>query len=290
MGTIPQDHVVCNLCGGNDLAPWARRAEVPVVRCLSCGLVYTSPRPAADLLRSRYQGVYVDLHQDEGLLKQRRLMYGQERREILRRAAGGRFLDVGCGTGEFLALMADRFEVHGLDVSEPYIEYGRDRLGLANLHIGELHEVGLPDAYYDVVQMRGVLQHLSDPLAAVREALRVTRPGGLLVVSATPNIASICARLYRDRFRLLAPEFMLYNFSPATLRELLERAGWDVEQIVYPYLLTPYFRWWHGLQVLSDAVWMALERVPGVPSFDRSSPAFFGSMMTCYARKPYVAR
>jgi hypothetical protein len=138
--------------------------------------------------------------------------------------------------------------------------------------------------------MRGVVQHLPDPLGEAREALRVTRPGGLLVVSATPNIASLCARLYRDRFRLLAPDHMLYDFSPVTLRRLLEKAGYQVQEFGYPYLRTPYFRWWQGLQVLRDAALMALERVLPGRRFALLSPAFFGSMMTCYARKPLQPR
>lgn len=290
MHATNHDPVACNLCGGRNTTPWCPALGEAVVRCVECGLVYTCPRPSPEESRARYQTSYVDRHQDQELVQQRRVMYRAERRAILRQMSGGRFLDVGCGTGEFLALMSDRFEVYGLDVCADYIEYGRRQLGLKNLAVGELHDVGFADNYFDVVQMRGVLQHLVDPLGTAREALRVTRPGGLLVVSATPNIASLCARLYREHFRLLAPDYMLYNFSPTTLRRLLEKAGWDVRRTVFPYLMTPYFRWWQGLQVLRDATWILLQSLPGVPRFDRKSPAFLGNMMTCYARKPPVRR
>lgn len=290
MQSANQDPVACNLCGGQETMPWCAALGERVVRCVHCGLVYTCPRPSPEQLRARYQTSYVDRHQDAALAAQRRQMYQLERQTILRLVPGGRFLDIGCGTGEFLALMSDRFEVYGVDVCEGYVEYGRQHLGLTHLALGELHDAGFPDSYFDVVQMRGVLQHLADPLGAAREALRVTRPGGLLVVSATPNIASLCARLYRHHFRLLAPDYMLYNFSPTTLRRLLTRAGWEVRRIAFPYMMTPYFRWWQGLEVLIDAVWMVVQGLPGVPPFDRRSPPFYGNMMTCYAWRPPVPR
>ena len=290
MAAVAREYVPCNLCGGHQNAPWAELGEARLVRCQECGLVYTNPRPTLAVLRASYEEDYGAQHQDEALRRARRAMYQREREDILRRAAEGRFLDVGCGPGEFLALMADRFEIHGVEVSRAYLRHARERLDLPDLHQGQLSEAGLPEGHFDVVQMRGVIQHLPDPLGEVREALRVTRPGGLLVVSATPNITSLCARLYRERFRLLAPDRMLHDFSPVTLRRLLEKTGYDVQEFAYPYLQTPYFRWSQGLQVLRDAVLIGLERVLPGRRFDILSPAFFGSMMTCYARKPLPPR
>jgi len=286
MCAAPREWVACNLCGSTRTAPWAQVGAATVVRCRECGLVYTNPRPVIDVLTHAYEEDYAALHQDEKLLQQRRASYRREVAEILRRARGGRLLDVGCGTGEFLTLLRDHFELHGVDVSASYVRYGREQLGLHNLRHGQLSQVAYPADYFDVVQMRGVVQHLPDPLGEVREACRVTRPGGLLVVSATPNIASLCARLYRDRFRLLAPDQMLYDFSPRTLRALLAKAGFRVETFAFPYLGTPYFRWWQGLQVGRDAILIGLEPLLG-RRFALVSPAFFGNMMTCYARKPH---
>lgn len=285
MSTSVRELVPCNLCAGTQTTPWAQVGPAAVVRCQQCGLVYTNPRPVLAALTNAYEEDYGVIHQDEELLRQRRASYRREVAALLRRAPGGRFLDVGCGTGEFISLLRDQFEVHGVDVSASYVHYGRDRLGLSNLRQGQLSEVAYPAGHFDVVQMRGVIQHLPDPLGEVREAFRVTRPGGLLVISATPNIASLCARLYRDRFRLLAPDQMLYDFAPATLRALLAKAGYRVERLAFPYLGTPYWRWWQGLQVARDAFLIGFEQLTG-RRLALKSPAFFGNMMTCYARKP----
>lgn len=285
MATRPRELVPCNLCGSAQTRPWVTVGAAAVVQCVACGLVYTNPRPVLEVLTGSYEEDYGALHQDEELLRLRRESYRGEAAALRRLAPGGRFLDVGCGTGEFLALLQDHFEVHGVDVSAAYIRYGREQLGLPHLHLGQLTEVAFPDDHFDMVQMRGVIQHLPDPLGQAREACRVTRPGGLLVLSATPNIASLCARMYRDRFRLLAPDQMLYDFSPRTLRALLEQAGYRVERFQFPYLGTPYCRWWQGLQIVRDLGLMGVEKLAG-RRFALVSPAFFGNMMTCYARKP----
>jgi len=199
-----------------------------------------------------------------------------------------RFLDVGCGTGEFLSLLQDDFEVHGVEVSQRYLQISRERYGLPHLVHGELTTAGFEADFFDVVQMRGVLQHLPDPLGQLREAHRVAKPGGLLIISATPNIASPAARVFGPNFRLLAPDQMVYDFSPRTLRQMLQTAGYEVERFRFPYIRTPYFRWTQPLEFAWLAMKLAGRKIASRDTSDIRSPAFFGSMMTCLARKPVV--
>lgn len=282
----PREHVACNLCSSSDSTLWATVGGASVVRCRRCGLVYTDPRPVLDALMNCYEAEYSIQHQDGELLRQRRLMYEVERRDILRRVPCGRFLDVGCGTGEFLAALADDFDVHGVDVSRTYIEYGRQKLGLTNLSAGQLSTAGLADDFFDVVQMRGVLQHLPDPLGQLREARRVLKPGGLLLITATPNIASPAAHAFRGNFRLLAPDQMLYNFSPKTLREMLKKAGFTVNAFSFPYFNTPYWHWWDGIAFVGSLLRLKARYATGRDTSAIKSPPFPHSMMNCYAAKP----
>lgn len=287
-----REYVPCNLCGSQNHAPWAVVRGAQLVRCRNCGLVFTNPRLTAETLHASYEEEYSAQHEDPVLLSQRRRMYELERAEILRTAGrlpagpSARFLDVGCGTGEFLSLMREEFEVYGVEVSQGYLRIARERHALPHLFHGELTEAAFGEGFFDVVQMRGVLQHLPDPLRQVREACRVTRAGGLLVISATPNIASPAARVFGANFRLLAPDQMVYNFSPRTLRRLLEQAGWRVEQFTFPYLNTPYFRIYQGAEFVLRALQLGMMRLLRLDASGVRSPAFFGSMITCHARKP----
>jgi SAM-dependent methyltransferase len=173
-----------------------------------------------------------------------------------------------------------------VDVSRTYIEYGRQTLGLRNLHAGQLSTAGFAEDFFDVVQMRGVLQHLPDPLGQLREAHRVLKPGGLLIISATPNVASPAARAFRGNFRILSPDQMLYNFSPTTLRKMLEKAGFSVTAFSFPYFSTPYWHWYDAISFVALLLRLRVTRLTGGDTSRIKSPPFPGSMMTCYATKP----
>lgn len=303
---MPREYVPCNLCGSWEHALWAVVQEARIVRCLHCGLIFTNPRLPLAFLRQSYEESYSASHEDPVLLAQRRRMYELERQELVkliknRQARGlfpippngekwGRFLDVGCGTGEFIAGLQDIFDVYGTDISQHYISYARQQYALSQLFAGELAEIGFPDNFFAVVQMRGVLQHLPDPLGAVCEAYRITKPGGLFVISATPNIASPAARVFKAYFRLLAPDQMLYNFSPQTLRLLLQKAGYHILCFKFPYLHTPYFRWTHIPEFAYKALKLSLQRFRRKENSSLRSPPFFRSMMICYAYKPDVLK
>ena len=95
-------------------------------------------------------------------------------------------LDVGCGPGTITAGLADRVpggSVTGVDASEQVVEQARELAGdRPNLDFmtGDVYALGYPDDTFDVVLAHQILQHLSDPVLALREMGRVTRPGGLV--------------------------------------------------------------------------------------------------------------
>lgn len=103
---------------------------------------------------------------------------------------GMRLLDIGCGPGSITRGLAERLapgEVVGLDLSSATLgEARRDAAarGLTNLRYeeGSVYELPFPDASFDVAYAHQVLQHLREREAALREMLRVVRPGGLVAV------------------------------------------------------------------------------------------------------------
>ena len=104
--------------------------------------------------------------------------------------AGMALLDVGCGPGSItadLANLVDPGPVTGVDQSEDMVAAARKLAaaqGLANAEFaaGNVYDLDFPDAAFDVVHAHQVLQHLADPVAALREMRRVTRPGGIVAV------------------------------------------------------------------------------------------------------------
>lgn len=93
-------------------------------------------------------------------------------------------LDVGCGGGFLTLELSSRgYKVTGLDVSEDILDVGRarDPEKLVNWVNGTAENMPLPAKYFDVVCMMDVLEHVVDPLAALKEVARVLKPGGTFI-------------------------------------------------------------------------------------------------------------
>src|SRR5215217_2438772 len=98
-------------------------------------------------------------------------------------------LDVGCGPGTITVDLAARVapgRVVGIDVSADPLAEAREaatRAGVdVTFEVGDVYALEAADGSFDVVHAHQVLQHLSDPVAALREMARVCRPGGLIAV------------------------------------------------------------------------------------------------------------
>jgi SAM-dependent methyltransferase len=105
-----------------------------------------------------------------------------------RLAPDAKVLDVGCGPGTITTDLADRVprgHVTGIDAAQAVIEQARelaeDRTNV-DFATGDVYALDYPDGAFDVVHAHQVLQHLGDPVRALREMGRVAKPGGLVAV------------------------------------------------------------------------------------------------------------
>jgi methionine biosynthesis protein MetW len=150
--------------------------------------------------------------------------------------AGGSALDLGCASGGLLALLRPRAgHLAGLELSETAARAAA-QIGDEVVQ-GALEDRDLPFAAgaFDLVVLADVLEHLSDPAAALARAAGWCRPGGAILVSV-PNVAHWSARLALARGRWPQEESGTFDsshlrwFTRASLRELLTGAGLvDVE-------------------------------------------------------------
>ncbi len=95
---------------------------------------------------------------------------------------GGRFLDMGCGTGEHMKMAAQFFdELYGIDCSTGMLDLAKQRLeGIKNVTLveGDAAKTPWKDNYFDFINCYSVLHHVFDPYAILHEAYRVLKPGG----------------------------------------------------------------------------------------------------------------
>jgi SAM-dependent methyltransferase len=96
--------------------------------------------------------------------------------------AGRRVLEIGCGAGGMLGPLQRYGEVSGLDVDHEYVRYCKDR-GFANVLCGSGYELPFADGSFDLVCLFDTIEHIPDDERALREVLRVLRPGGAVFVS-----------------------------------------------------------------------------------------------------------
>jgi 2-polyprenyl-3-methyl-5-hydroxy-6-metoxy-1,4-benzoquinol methylase len=218
----------CPLCGyGVSTHVFVSDGE-RLVRCGHCGLLYQDPQPAA-AVRHHYDSLYEDTTGFDHIDVRRRALF----RAFLERwppQGFGRLLDVGCGSGEFLVLAAERgWSVAGVEVSEAGAAVARRRGLTVHLDIE-----ALPEDHYDAVTLWNVVDFFSHPVEQLRQIRRVLAPGGILFVR-TPNALYQLAAWRVSQIlpwpaplaRLLAAAYFIQPivWAPDTLRQLLFCAG-----------------------------------------------------------------
>lgn len=285
---------LCRLCGSQrsehlvttrDFLLGRCETEAVFLRCENCGLIYQWPPPAVDGFEEHYPEDY-DPYLDERAFRSRlarlSLNYGMARRRgfVERYVRGGRLLDVGCATGEFLAAMArtGRWEVYGLEPSPHASDIARKRYGLS-IYEGTLEETRLPESYFDVVTMWDVLEHLPDPLMDLVRLRRALRPGGLLVVRV-PNVESLDAKIFGGTWAGWDAPRHLFLFSRGTLDRLFRAAGF--RPLAYScasganttFLLS--LRFWLVAKGVSERIWRGVTGLLGHPVIRLAmAPVFF---------------
>jgi ubiquinone/menaquinone biosynthesis C-methylase UbiE len=129
--------------------------------------------------------------------------------------ATGRMLDIGCGTKPYVQMFAPYVQEHvGLDhVGGPH--------GMAVVDIeGTAYDIPVENSAFDTVLCAAVLEHLEEPLTALKEAHRVLRPGGTAIYTA-PFI-----------WHLHEEPRDFYRYSKYGFRYLFETAGFTVRELV----------------------------------------------------------
>ena len=114
--------------------------------------------------------------------------------------AHGRVLELGCGMGHLLAWLADRYQIFGCDINPWALAQARQNVPQGNfLLLSADMPYAFPEALFDIVIAKHVVEHLFHPARAIAEMKRVLRPGGWLLM-ATPNLSSPMRARKRDRW------------------------------------------------------------------------------------------
>ncbi len=216
----------CPLCGLRDMEVYREGPEEPlassalgpsrqsvfpgrILRCRGCRFAFRQVRPDESDLQDLYRGLEAHLYDQE--VRGRAATAARHLRIVGRYVAGGRLLDVGCASAAFLRCAADAgWEAVGVEPSQALCDRARSTLnGRARVICATLQEAGLSGSAFDAVTLWDVLEHVTDPVAFLRLACSLLRPGGHLFVNV-PDLDSAPARLLGSRWPLLLPEHLSY--------------------------------------------------------------------------------
>lgn len=230
--------VDCGLCGSAERRLKFQDGPFQVVTCERCGLTYVTPRLTDGALidevynegywnsdAAKDRG-YTDYTADERLY----LKTYRRRRSIVERHfdAPGRVLDVGCAAGYFLRVMADEgWDVTGLEPSDAIRPHAERLIGAENVRAGLLGEADLEPASFDLVTMWDVIEHIPDPVSALREVAKLLRPGGKFLVE-TQNVSSRAAAVLGKKWQHYKHAEHIYHFNPETIADLFARADFEI--------------------------------------------------------------
>lgn len=179
---------------------------------------------------------------------------------------GQRLLDVGCGPGNLTLDLAARVapgEVVGVDRSERVVEIAQEAAGAAGapnvtFRTGDAYALPFDDGAFDVTHAHQLLQHLVDPVAALRELRRVTKPGGVVAVRDADyaGMTWFPASPTLDEWSALYHEVTQANGAEADAGRRLQSwvlaAGYDPDALVatagvWSYASADDRTWWAGL-------------------------------------------
>ncbi|MFH0875122.1 MAG: class I SAM-dependent methyltransferase [archaeon] len=219
-------------------------------------------------MKELYEKEYFSMYSND---PKRDRMYILERDRILKYKKKGKILDIGCGLGLFLKNFDDKkWDKYGVEISE----YASGIARKNNIKLNKFEKAyDFPDNSFDVIVFRGTIQHLDTPFLVIKKCYDLLKKDGLIVFISTPNANSIYYKLF-NTLPMLDPTRNFYIPSDITLRDTLQNFGFEVVEIRYPYLDTPY------ANPIKDHMYFVLSLIGFKKKF-----AFLGNMMECYGRK-----
>lgn len=191
---------------------WMRRHLTDIYRVVKFGRRNVNTR-------SHWDGIWAE--EADSPTRQGDVLFEEVSRRV---REGAKVLDAGCGVGNLLGYLkeARNADVYGVDISSRGIGTASKK-GIQGA-VGCLPDLPLADNCMDVVIATEVLEHLSAPRKAVREMVRILRPGGLLILSVPDDN--------------LHPEEEIehmHSFDKETMRRLVSPYADVIEAATVPY-------------------------------------------------------
>jgi len=210
-------------------------------------------------------------------------MYEMEYDFISNIVPTGSILDVGCGSGKFIAhFPSECYERFGVEYGKESAEAFRKLIGPEHFYEGGLLDIDFPESSFDLIIFRGALEHMPNPRHVLEKACLLTKSGGFIFITSMPNLDCICADIYRSSWTQHREFEHIIHFGKNHFRIFFKDKGF-VEIIDKDlYWGTPYANPQQDILEVAEAIKRKKERVGRI---EKVSPPFWGNVMSMVFKK-----
>lgn len=237
--------LICPVCGSTK---WKGRYAIDrwdIEECSSCGFAKIDPLPAREKRAGCYSKEKVierNIKQKSSLQKFSRFLKqlfgkvtGRRKGNIFYNKlckylpSGAKILDVGCGDGAFLMLAKNNFICTGVEISEYLASLARRQDGIKVI-TGDFLDIDFMGEKYDGITLISLLEHLDDPVQALKKYFDLLNQSGLLLIK-TVNYGCLNRKIRKENWTGFRPPDHLVYFRPLNLTKLLEKIGFSKVKI-----------------------------------------------------------
>lgn len=232
----------CPWCGSDkaQINLWLKdefltKEDFHICECLSCGLLYTMPRPNKNKIGKYYKSEEYYSHQEnkKGFIPKiyetvKKINLKHKYKLATKRIKKGKLLDIGCGVGDFLHTAEEHsWSCTGVEPSEEAKTIARKRIKADIIASEDLQQ--LSDESFDLITMWHVLEHVDNLKWQVEQLQRLVKPQGRIVI-AVPNYKSYDAQYYKELWAAYDVPRHLNHFNRTTLTKIFKSSGLELKR------------------------------------------------------------
>ena len=271
----------CIICNGKNLEAWAKLDYLEAKKCKDCGMISVNPHLNDEGLSKVYQDYFTHRLDEKELFEKRKIMYKIDHDWITKFINHGKMLDVGCSGGQFLSVFdPKKWKRQGVEIDKDAAEFAKTEYDIP-VSIGYFPEISFEEKF-DLIVIRGVIEHFSDPISVLKKCAEVLKPNGFLFITATPVGNSFAFDVYREKWHLFTPLAHIHFFTVDLLSRVLKTFGMSLIDQHYQYEETPYANPEEDFTKIQEDIVLISQ---GKQDQIKQSVTFSGSMMTAVWQK-----
>lgn len=234
---------ICYLCSSKESKPVFNENGILIVRCKSCGHVYSTYEQ-----EEHYDGYWGEGNEEYDLDwwdHAHRAIYSEFISTFMQKDTGT-ILDVGCGLGFFVKMVQEKktgWNAIGFEMSEPAVKFAKEKNGLKTVYPGMVQSSGIGKGSVDIITLWDVIEHIPKPQPLLEYLYSLLKPGGILFLQ-TPNVPiqlikanlKLAIKGMKPGVHYLEAKDHINDYSRKTLSMLGKQTGFASTEY---YVLTP---------------------------------------------------